>query len=204
MEHLTNIVIHVMAGTIALIAGLIAMFVKKGGKIHIASGRYFMWAMIIVIITGLFGVLVFKRNTFLLVITLLAGYNCFSGIRVFKQRRSIDYIVPLVVMASVCFIRSMYWSAVIIYSTIGALLLVTTWDLLKWSMPALFLKRAVMYEHVYKMVSALSALASAFIGTTLPQYKPYSQFLPSMVGLTSIIVIFIMMSNKRIQLHQAN
>lgn len=196
MEHLINIIIHVTAGTLALIAGLIALSVKKGGKTHITSGRYFMWTMIIVIITGLFGVLVFKRNTFLLVITLLAGYNCFSGIRVFKQRQAIDYIVPIVVMASALYYlyytRSIYWSPVIIYSTIGSLFLVTIYDLFKRT-------RAVMYEHVYKMISALSALASAFTGTVLPQYKPYSQFLPSMVGLTFIIVIFIMMSNKSYQ-----
>jgi hypothetical protein len=37
----------------------------------------------------------------------------------------------------------------------------------------------------------VSALASAFTGTVFPQYKPYSQFLPSVVSFSVTIAIFI-------------
>ena len=209
MHHL-NIAVHVIAGSIALIAGLAAAMVAKGRKNHIRFGKYFMWMIVIVIITGLIGVFVFKRNNFLLVITLLSGYNCFSGIRAVRLRgqrpHTIDYLIPILVMASALYylyyIRSigLYWSPVIIYSTVGALFLVAVYDLCKWIIPVTILKKAVMYEHAYKMVSAFSAITSAFSGTVFPQFKPYSQFLPSVIGFAYIIITFIRLGNGPIAL----
>ena len=39
--HETNIVIHVLSGTVALLLGIIALLSVKGSKIHNMSGRYF-------------------------------------------------------------------------------------------------------------------------------------------------------------------
>jgi hypothetical protein len=210
--HHLNIILHVLAGSIALLTGVIALSVKKGGKYHTRVGRYFMWMIIVVIITGLVGVFVFRRNNFLLVITLLSGYNCFSGIRVIRLRGKspapMDYIVPLVVMASAFYYlyyissTGLYWAPGIIYSTIGALFLVTLYDLSKIFLSPGLLQKAYRYEHVYKMISALSGITSAFSGTVFPQYQPYSQFLPSLMGLVYIIVIFIRFSNKRLKCTQ--
>jgi len=214
--HVINIAIHVTAGSIALLTGLVALSVKKGGKTHLLSGRIFTWMMGIVILTGLMGVFAFKRNTFLLVLTLLSGYNCFSGIRALKlagkKPEAPDHWAPALVMAAAVYylyyIHSigLYWSPVIIYSTIGALFLITIYDLSKALFPVSLLKKAVIYEHIYKMVSALSGLASAFTGTVFPDHKPYSQFLPSVLGLMCIIVIFIRVGNKQSNpiLHQSN
>jgi len=206
--HHINIIIHVLAGSIALLTGLTALSVSKGGKLHIRFGWYFTRMIILVILTGLVGIFVFRRNNFLLVITLLSAYNCFSGIRALrlKGRRpeAIDYLAPVIVTGSALYylyyIQSagLYWSPVIIYSTLGALFLVCTYDLLKWAMPGSLLQSAVLYEHVYKMISAFSAITSAFSGTVLSQYKPYSQFLPSAIGMICIIVIFIRIRNKLI------
>ncbi|SDH47950.1 DUF2306 domain-containing protein [Chitinophaga filiformis] len=204
--HHINIAIHVSAGILAMLCGLAAAILNKRVKTHRILGRYFMWMMIFVIITGLAGVFVFKRNTFLLVITLLSGYNCFSGIRTMRLAGEkpvfIDYLAPVMVMAAAAYYlyyvyaMGLYWAPVVIYSTIGSLFLVTIYDLCRVIMPANARKKAMLYEHVYKMLSALSALASAFTGTVLPQFKPYSQFLPSMAGLTCIIVIFIRLGNR--------
>lgn len=205
--HHLNILFHVLAGSIALIAGLVALVVRKGSITHIRFGRYFMWMIIVVIATGLIGVFVFKRNNFLLVITLLSAYNCFSGIRVIRLRGQrparIDRVVPLIVMAAALYYLyyissiGLYWAPVIIYSTIGALFLVTGYDLCKTFFPGSLLQKTSRYEHVYKMVSALSGITSAFTGTVFPSYQPYSQFLPSVIGLAYIIVTFIGLSNKR-------
>lgn len=218
--HHVNIAIHVIAGTAGLLAGLAAAFANKSGRRHVLFGRWFMWSMVVLIITALTGIFVFNRNSFLLVITLLSGYNCFSGIRAMRlngrRPRALDQVIPVVVLVAalyyVYYIRStaFYWSPVIIYSTIGALFTITMYDLFKWALPGNTRKKAVLYEHVYKMISALSGMASAFTGTVLSQYKPYSQFLPSVIGFTCIIVIFIRLSYKRSSfkrgpiLHQAN
>ena len=212
--HQLNIVIHVLAGIVALVAGLTAIFIRKTSKRHKQYGRLFMWMIVIVITTGLIGVFVFKRNNFLLVITLLSGYTCYSGIRSVRlggQRpASIDHSIALLVIAAACYylyyIRStgLYWSPVIIYSTMGALFIVTIYDLFKLFLPPATLKMMVMYEHTYKMISALSAIASAFTGTIFPGFKPFSQFLPSVIGLACIFITFIMLNNKKIMLKKTN
>ncbi|PSL23058.1 hypothetical protein [Chitinophaga ginsengisoli] len=204
--HHINIAVHVSAGILALLSGLAAAILNKQVQQHRMLGKYFMWMMVFVIITGLAGVFVFKRNTFLLVITLLSGYNCFSGIRTMRlsgrKPGFIDYLAPVMVMSAAAYYAyyvyasGLYWAPVIIYATIGSLFVVTIYDLCRGIMPAHTRKKLMLYEHVYKMLSALSALASAFTGTVLPQFKPYSQFLPSMAGLTCIIVIFIGLGNR--------
>ena len=204
--HQGNILIHILAGTIALIAGFAAIISIKGGKLHRRSGKYFMRTVIIVIITGLIGVFIFNRNNFLLVVTLLSGYTCFSGIRAIrlqgKKPGVYDLIVPIIVMASALYYLyhittiGLFWAPAVVYPTIGALFIITIYDLTKMFLSRVFLTKAMMYEHVYKMVSSMIAITSAFTGTVLPQYKPYSQLLPSLFGFVYIFIIFIRLSKK--------
>src|SRR6187551_3258110 len=129
--HTINILVHVFAGIIALIAGFVAIGTKKGGSNHVTAGRMFIRIISLVIVTGLLGVFVFHRNTFLLVITLLSGYTAYSGIRALRLRGNkpafIDYAIPIVVLASgfyyLYYISSIgfFWDPMIIYSTLGAL-----------------------------------------------------------------------------------
>ena len=60
--HKTNIIIHILAGSIALILGIIALIARKGGKSHRKSGDLFLLLLIVVIGTGLVGVFIFGRN----------------------------------------------------------------------------------------------------------------------------------------------
>lgn len=199
--HRTNIVIHILAGSSALLIGLFILTTAKGGKQHRSSGHLFLWLLSVVILTGLVGVFIFKRNSFLLVITVLSGYLGFSGFRVMRNRsnkpRLLDVAAAILSISSVFFFvyyfRSigMIWSPVIIYSTVGYLVLVVVYDLSRYLITKKTYQNIWMYEHILKMVSAFSALLSAFTGTVLPQYHPYSQFLPSVFG--SVIALGFML-----------
>ena len=81
--HKSNILLHIITGSLALLLGLLALLSVKGAKVHNTTGKYFLGFMSIVILTGLIGVFFFGRNTFLLVITVLSGYVAFSGYRVY-------------------------------------------------------------------------------------------------------------------------
>jgi len=198
--HKTNIIVHVISGSLALIFAIIAMIVRKGGKTHNRSGQIFLILIAFVIATGLIGVFVYKVNTFLLVITLLSGYEAYSGYRILKLKSNIpkiqDILVALLTLSSgiyfLYYIKSigLYWAPGIIYSTIGGLFLLIAYDLLRYLIPSNRYKKLWLYEHIYKMVAAFTALLSAFVGTVLPQYHPYSQFLPSIFG-TSLAIGFI-------------
>jgi hypothetical protein len=203
--HQANIITHVTAGSLALLLGLFAITSRKGGKLHIKSGRYFLFFLSIVILTGLIGVFVFGINTFLLVITMLSGYVGFSGFRVlqFKDNapRKLDIGIALLTLASVIYFLyhfasiGMIWSPVIIYSTVGYLIMVIVYDFARYLIPRQKYKNLWLYEHIMKMISAFSAITSAFTGTVLPQYQPYSQFLPSTIG-TIVAIGFMIYSYK--------
>ncbi|PUZ28664.1 hypothetical protein DCC81_04045 [Chitinophaga parva] len=207
--HLINIGLHVAAGTAALVAGLGAMVVQKRRARHTRYGRVFTRLVYIVISTALFGVFVFRGNAFLFILTLLSGYNCFSGIRAVRlagaRPQYLDHLVAGGVMlagAGYLYVlkrEGFYWAPAVIYSTVGALFLVAGYDLLKRIQPLWFLQKAVLYEHSYKMVSAWSALLSAFCGTMLPRYKPYSQLLPSAICIAYICFTFIRIAKHQYQ-----
>lgn len=207
--HLINIAIHVAAGTAALVAGIGAMAAQKRRPRHTHYGRVFTRLVYIVITTALFGVFIFRGNAFLFILTLLSGYNCFSGIRAMRlagaRPQYLDYLMAAgVMLAGMGYLyilkrEGFYWAPAVIYSTVGALFLVAGYDLLKRILPLTFLRKAVLYEHSYKMVSAWSALLSAFCGTVLPQYKPYSQLLPSVICIVYICFTFTQVARNRFQ-----
>ena len=154
--------------------------------------------MVIVIITGALGVIVFKRNLFLLLITILAGYNAYSGFRILKEKSNRFYIKDLLAMVGALSIAlvfiyylkfiGFYWNPVVIYSGIGYLLLVVSYDAFRYCIPINRYGNLWRYEHSSKMISAVGAILSAFVGTIFPDYKPYSQIFPSL--LMTVIMIF--------------
>ncbi|PIB28499.1 hypothetical protein [Maribacter sp. 4G9] len=201
--HNTNILIHIITGSIALLLGLMALLSRKGGVAHNKAGRCFLIFISAVIFTGLIGVLVFGRNTFLLVITILSGYVSFSGYRILKLKSNIpkkfDILVAIVSLLILVYFLyyfksiGMIWSPIIIYSTVGALLIVISYDFLRYLIPRKkYTKNRIwIYEHIYKMTSAFSALLSAFIGTVFEEYQPQSQYIPSALGMLIILGFII-------------
>jgi hypothetical protein len=196
--HKSNIILHVLTGSIALVLGLISLLSTKGGRLHNLSGKLFLGCISIVILTGLIGVFVFGRNTFLLVITVLSGYVSFSGYRATLLKsnnpKRIDILVAILSLFVLTYFLyyfksiGMIWSPIIIYSTVGAFLLVITYDLLRYLIPGKKYRRyrIWVYEHIYKMTSAFAAILSAFIGTVFEEYQPHSQYLPSAIGMLII------------------
>jgi len=206
MIHTINISIHVLAGTIALIIGTITIISPKGSRAHRRFGWYFLILLSVVVATGFFGWLFFRSNSFLLMLTVLSGYVGYTGYRAIKLREQrltgTDIIHTISALtAGVAYMMwlnqsNTNWSPSVVYPTLSALVLVAVYDLLKyfWLHPRI--KGWWLYEHIYKMVSAYSAILSAFCGTVLPQFKPYSQILPSVLSLW-VIVFFIVKYARR-------
>jgi len=201
--HNINILFHIIAGSVALLLGLIALLTTKGSKAHNKSGKFFLRFISIVILTGLIGVFVFGRNTFLLVITVLSGYVSFSGYRILLSKSNtpkiLDIIVAIfsliVLFYFLYYFKSigMIWSPILIFSTVGALLFIVTYDFLRYLIPKDKYKkhRIWIYEHIYKMTSAFSAILAAFVGTVFEEYQPHSQYLPSALGMMIIFGFII-------------
>lgn len=205
--HSTNILIHVLTGSAALLTGMIALIARKGNRLHRRLGKVFLLLLAVVIFTGLLGVFVFGRNTFLLIVTILSGYNGFSGYRVLQTKsnrpKALDVSIALLAVVTVSYVLyyfksiGMIWSPVVMYSSIGYLILIVTWDFARYLITAATYTNARiwLYEHILKMISAFSALLSAFSGTVLAQYQPHSQYLPSLLCL--LIAIGFLLYNYR-------
>ncbi|RAJ10694.1 hypothetical protein LX64_00300 [Chitinophaga skermanii] len=205
--HTVNIVIHVVSGTLCLLIGSIAIFLRNNRPAHRNIGWLYTWLMVVVITTALLGVFVFKVNSLLLVVTLLAAYNTFSGLRAIRLKgarpKVLDFIVASLVLSSAVFyvyyIKSIavFWSPSVVFATVGSVAMNTSYDFGKYFMSARWLQRTFLYEHVYKMVSSLSASFAAFSGTVFYMYHPYSQLLPSILGFTVIMIIFKQIAQQR-------
>jgi uncharacterized membrane protein len=208
MIHSINIGIHIIAGSVALVLGIILLLWPKGGPFHKKFGKVFVWILAIVCGTGFLGWLFFRSNAFLLMLTLLAGYNTFAGFRIIKlkqQRSSIfDALVAMVVLSvGLCYMSWLMnsdtiWNKSVIYSTLGGIVLVTSYDISKYFYLHRWTKTWWLYEHIYKIISSFSAIFSAFIGTVLPNYKPFSQIVPSFFCVMLIVVFIWRNVNRRV------
>lgn len=139
MIHQFNILIHVVAGTLALIVGTIILIAPKGSFTHARRGRYFLCLLSVVIATGFLGWLFFRSDPFLFLLTLLAGYNGYSGWRAVRLQRNRSTTADLWVAIATLSLGTAFlaflhlaeaaWNPALVYSTLGALGMVTVYDM---------------------------------------------------------------------------
>ncbi|GAA4470042.1 hypothetical protein GCM10023189_58030 [Nibrella saemangeumensis] len=198
--HKLNILVHVLFGTVALVIGLIALVNQNRPSRHIRFGRYFLYLLSVVVGTAFLGTIFFRSTPFLLMLTLLSGYGSYSGYRTVRRRERpatpIDVLIAVgVLLTGVLYLAHVQlsdrnWSPAVVYPTLSALVLMTGYDIVKHVWFFERLRTWWLYEHIYKMCSAYNAIVSAFTGTVLPQFKPYSQILPTVLCLW-VITYFI-------------
>ncbi|GAA4384686.1 hypothetical protein [Hymenobacter koreensis] len=199
--HHLNIGLHILFGSVGLLLGLVPMFSRHGGARHIRFGRWFLRVLTVVLATAVLGLAVFNFRPFLAIVVMLTVYQAWSGYRVMRTRTTgpthADAAFSAVfLLGSIGFLLTLHlidlvWSPVVIYSSLGFLIALTIYDLARFAFVPLWRRKLWLYDHIWKMISSYFALVSAFTGTVLAQYQPYSQFLPSMVG-TALGVSFIL------------
>ncbi|GAB4152171.1 MAG: hypothetical protein Fur0021_16720 [Candidatus Promineifilaceae bacterium] len=85
--HRLVIVIHVVAGSLTLIAGVVNLLNKKGGRQHIRWGRFYFWCMFTIFVTSLISLVFFVNSPLVFLINVFAFYQVFSGRRVVLRKR---------------------------------------------------------------------------------------------------------------------
>jgi uncharacterized membrane protein len=196
VPHWINIAVHVLCGTAALCLGMIAIVSRKGGRVHVRSGRMFLYAYGVVVATAAIGLLIFEFRSFLAVVTLLSFYDVFAGFRALRLRgrrpQAVDTVASvtgaLTPWIFISIMRSLHkpWSPALTWSILGGLVLISGYDLLRNVLPLAWLKRVWMQEHLVKMMSAYIAITSAFAGTVFPRLMLWAAILPSVLGLAAI------------------
>lgn len=203
--HSINIFLHVLLGSVAIILGIIQLFNVKGGKQHRLVGRLFLGAYAVVIIAAILGAFFFEFRVFLVVLTFTAAYSCNAGHRVLllrgKRPKAFDNIFSFLgivfCLGFIYLIDSvpLIMSKTTVLATLGALLSYCIYDISRNFFTLKYLIRTWLYEHMIKMISALSALLSGASGNLLPSFGTYGQLTPSV--LTSVLIVIFIVRMKR-------
>ncbi|MEM1357192.1 MAG: hypothetical protein AAGF89_03295, partial [Bacteroidota bacterium] len=87
---------------------------------------------------------------------------------------------------------TIYWNRGIVYYLLFYLCLVLGFDLLRYFIPNLITNRRFwVYDHIFKLTSAFTALVSAGLGTVLGAYAPWSQIIPAVIATFWLIFCLI-------------
>ncbi len=203
--HIANIVCHIIGGTLAIVAGVVAILARKRRVLHARAGMIFVWTYSLVIFTAVMGVVVFDFRSFLAVATIASSYSLFSGFRATQLRgrrpSALDRGAAVLGMtAPAMFIAAMHilqqpWAPVLTWTVLGSLIGIGAYDLLRSALPASWLKKTWVSEHVFKIIGAFDALTATFAATIFPHFQPWSALIPHLFG-SALIFAFIALRSK--------
>src|SRR5215470_93128 len=78
--------IHITAGTIALVLAPLAMLTVKGGRAHRLWGKIYFWAMAVVAVTAV-ALALWRPQIFLALLAVFSFYLAFAGYRALSRKR---------------------------------------------------------------------------------------------------------------------
>jgi hypothetical protein len=81
--------------------------------------------------------------------------------------------------------------APVVRSTLAALAMLMAYDAARWLFPRRWHAALWRYEHIYKLLASLFGMLSAAAGNLLPAAQPWSQLLPSVLGLIAIVCCMV-------------
>lgn len=210
MEKLIQftLLIHILAGSIALVAGAASIISGKGMRLHRNAGNIYFWAMTVVFITGIV-VAGYRFNRFLFLIAFLSYYSVFSGVRFLKLKALHKIQNPawydwaagiLNGIVNIVFIAlGLYYLFKENNNLPGALLSIGFGIgglLISYTNLRPFLQRPKKANHWYlahigNMMGAYIATFTAFLSTMVTRFElmnPYLAFaLPSLIGIPVLL-----------------
>ena len=108
------LVIHVLAGTVALLCSAIAVSSQKGKKLHVLSGRTYFWCMVGIFLTAI-PMSIINSNIFLFLIAIFSFYLAFAGMRFAKNRKGIATKIDWIAVSLMILSGLGMWVLAVIY-----------------------------------------------------------------------------------------
>jgi uncharacterized membrane protein len=193
--HLLNLGLHIGCGVAAIVLGFVILSATKGTARHRRLGRRFGILTLAVCASAVTGNLLFRFIPLFAILTVLVLYQFLGAWRAVVTRADGPNFVDAAltsVAATAGFILAPVVGAVpggssaVVQSTLAALALVVGYDILRWLFPEPWHGTLWRYEHVYKAVASLFAMLSAASGNAIRFGQPWSQLLPSAIGVATI------------------
>jgi len=199
MEHLINIGIHILTGTIGIIVGLIVLALTKENNLHKRLGQWFCYMCLAVCVSAATGLLFFRFLPVFALLNLLVFYQLVGGWRSARTKAKGPAIADLyftlcvTIAFGLLFIITLKANAgapIILYSTAAALAFMLVYDAVRWFFPRRVFTWLWKYEHAYKLISCVFGMISAFMGNSIRWGQPWSQIVPSAIGIFVIMYFF--------------
>jgi uncharacterized membrane protein len=193
-----NLIAHIGAGIAAIGLGLAMLAGAKGTPVHRRHGRLFAALTLAVCLTGVIGNLVFRFIPLFAVLTVLVTYQLLSGWHVVYTRAAgpdrIDALLGVCAAAWAIGLAPTLLAAggkggaasTVVYASLGALAFLLAYDAARWCFPRHWHAALWRLEHIYKLVASLFGMLSAAVGNLVRLGQPWSQLLPSVLGMAAI------------------
>lgn len=199
--HWINLGLHIGAGTVAMAIGVWLLARSKGTAAHRKTGRMFAALTLLVCASAAIGNLFFRFMPLFAVLTVVVLYQLLSGWHVIYTKAAGPNRIDALLCASAAIAGAALTPLVlakgasesglaVIYSSLGALLLLLAYDALRWLFPRHWHATLWRYEHIYKLLASLFAMACAAAANLLPHAQPWSQLVPSAFGIGCIAWFF--------------
>ncbi|MDO7845599.1 carboxypeptidase-like regulatory domain-containing protein [Hymenobacter sp. M29] len=186
--------IHIAAGTLALLVGLIPMLGRKGGPVHVRAGRIYTYSMVVVAATAVLLCLLQPLTLgrlFLTGVAILSFYLSFSGWRAARRHSStlLPADVALAVAATLVglgMVVAGIWLQAVLFAFFGGLICVfaglDAWHGLR---PAVAAPMPWLFRHFIRMGGSYISATTAFVVVNLGRWLPAGA--PSWAGLVGWI-----------------
>ncbi|HEX8633401.1 MAG TPA: hypothetical protein VF703_04540 [Pyrinomonadaceae bacterium] len=209
------LVAHIIAGSLAVVVGLVALVLPKpvrataAGGAHKKSGRLFLYTMCVVIGTATLLTLI-SLNPYFAGLTAASAIAVFSGYRVLSRRRPdlhahhrarpLDWIVTLLILAvgglliALGATGGITKNLPVVYSLGVGSALYAGYDLYRFARPLAFpfSPNLWLYEHLVKMIGGYFGAVAAFSGSVLLLLpEPWRQLWATSLGQTLAVVLVI-------------
>jgi hypothetical protein len=206
----TLLVIHILTGTLAVLAGTLAVAVPKpfraAGPLHRRAGRVFQLLMTFVLGTAAL-MTILRFNAYFAGLTAAALMGVFSGERVLGRKngeraKALDWLVTLAILAVAGYLGYLLAAGRVTKNVpvVRALAYGTSayaiYDVYRFLFPRAwpFRPRLWLYEHIVKMIGGYSGAVAAFSGSVLVMFPPPWRQLWATIGgwvlAVSMVVIY--------------
>lgn len=172
-----SLVIHIVCGYIALAAGAVIIFSKKGNRLHRILGRLFFYSMLGVSVTSIH-LSIAREHPFLLSIAIFVFYQLFAGFRSVTARSLVPGPLDITVLV-IAFINSLYMVSTLqpVLLVFGGISLLLTFLDLKIYY-TLYRKKPLksrtwLSRHIGMMTGAYIGTVTAFLVVNLGNVQPY-------------------------------
>jgi hypothetical protein len=194
-----NLAVHIGMGAAGLLCGLVPLSSSKGGSLHRRSGRVFVVLAGVVLGTALLADIFLREPLGLLAATFSAVYQYVGGLRALALRNraptAVDTWLACAALAGCAWIvlskgaGTTSWTPMLAYSTAAYVACIALYDLSRPLWAAHWRRCARPLDHGLKMTGCYFAMLSSGAGNLLKHLQPWSQVIPSTLGVVVMLAL---------------